>query len=46
MPAIWLLVLLGKILRYKNWIFRDYWRSDNRSYRQLALIDIDWARQG
>lgn len=45
MPAIWLLVSLGKILRYKNWIFGDYWRSNNRSSRQLALIDIDWARQ-
>lgn len=23
----------------------DYWRSNNRSCRQLTLIDIDWARQ-
>lgn len=45
MQAIWLLVSLGKILRYKNWIFGDYWRSNNRSCRELRLIDIDWARR-
>lgn len=45
MQAIWLLVSLGNILRYKNWIFGVYWRSNNRSCKQLTLIDIDWARQ-